>query len=201
MKSHAPFPLKLTPKVLIPENGELPSQVQHRGVERMYPGVDTVQLDGLDVVNELSLGRHGDVEAVHAAPQARHVFVQAQFDFFQVVCEGVQAAAEPLQLGEPSVQAVAGPPTLPHLHRVVVPDYLDLSAQVVEPDVGIFDVLRQLILQVLHLEEKTQSCLFVFQIVASCCGPSPRFILLRHRTHFVLSRVVLFVCSASKLSR
>lgn len=125
--------LKLTPKVLIPENGELSAQVQHCRVQLMYPGMDTVQLDVLDIVNELSLGRHCDIEPINAAPQARHMSIQALFDFLQAVCEGVQAATDSLQLGEPSIQAIAGPPALHDLCHIVVPDYLDLSAQIAEP--------------------------------------------------------------------
>lgn len=128
----------------------------------MYSGVDVVQLDRLDVVNETSVRRHRGVELVDAAPQAGHVSVQALFEPPQAVGKRVQANTDPLQLGESLVQAVAGPPALPHLGHKVVPDDVNLFVQISKPSLRVVDMLCQLVLQVGHLEDTRETCGFVY---------------------------------------
>ena len=51
----------------------------------MYVGVDVLQLDILDIVDEFSLRRHRDIKSINAAPQPRHMSVQALLDPLQAV--------------------------------------------------------------------------------------------------------------------
>ena len=137
---------------------ELPAQILHWGVQLVYLGVDALQLDFLDIVNKISLRRHCDIESINTAPQARHMSVQALLDPLQAVWERVKTAADSLQLGESLVQAIAGLPTLPHLCHIVAPNYLDLFAQIVESNLRVIHMLRQLVLQIVQLEDKVETC-------------------------------------------
>lgn len=115
----------------------------------MYVGADLLQLDVLDIVDNISLRRDCGVEPVHAAPQPGHMSVEALLDPLQGFGEGVEAAADSLQFGQSSVQAVAGSPALSHFRQVILINDLDLFAQAAKPNRGVVDVIRQLFLQII----------------------------------------------------
>lgn len=107
----------------------------------MYSGVDLLQLDCLDVVNESSVRLHCGIEFVDAGPEAGHMSVQALFEPPQAVGKRVQADTDTLQLGESLVQGAAGPLALLHLCHIVVPDDVNLFVQISKPSLRVVDML------------------------------------------------------------
>ncbi|KAG7267449.1 hypothetical protein CRUP_033404 [Coryphaenoides rupestris] len=89
-----PLP-RLTREVLHGEVAELLGEVQQGRVQRAHLGADGHQLDVLQAVEVVALGRHGGVEAGDVAPESRDVAVQTGLDAAQAHGDRVQPAADP----------------------------------------------------------------------------------------------------------
>lgn len=92
-----------------------------------------------------------DIKSINAAPQPRHMAVQALSNPFQAVWEGVKPSTYSLQLGQALVQAIAGPTALPNLCHVVAPDDLDLIGNISKLNLRVIEMVGQLLVQIVHL--------------------------------------------------
>lgn len=79
------------------------------------------------------------------------MLVQALHNSLQAVWEWVETSAHSFQLGEPLVQAIAGPSALPNLCNIVASYDLDFFANISELDLRVIGMLCHLLVQVVHL--------------------------------------------------
>lgn len=82
------------------------------------------------------------------------MLVQALHNSLQAVWEWVETSAHSFQLGQPLVQAIAGPSALPNLCDIVASNDLDFLANISKLDLRVISMLCQLLVQIVHLVKK-----------------------------------------------